>query len=536
MADKKKKVFGSKDTTTPRRPVILKSDRETSKEPSKEKQEVQPTFILKTREQSTPKEERANEPTLKTPSDGDGPQISKIAQNENKEKKTEQKTVPPVKPMTEPVKLLTENLEFNTAALEFLQDASTNYLVIGIVGTQGVGKSTILNLVAQNKLPPDLCDQILRSHEMPDQPYDGEIGIENQMENLDLVRPQEEKGTDSILKFKVQDIEQIERGVHCTKGVDMYVTNDRVILLDCQALWSISLIDESNANPHTARSGNVVTVDCLQIASFLMAVCHVLIATQDWFTDYHFIRCIQAAEMLKPSLSASNSSVAQENPESSNTGECHPHLLLLHNRCQLEDFTPESIRVMQDLYRKAFQKSNLQLNSGMYMYSDSNKNGLNVDAVCKGYSIDKCGAPINLFLLPEIYHDHVDNKNGLNVDSVCKGYSIDKCGAPINLFLLPEIYHDHVCKGYSIDKCGAPINLFLLPEIYHDHDNREIYRGHPSFAQLAARLRWMLLGVNRHQITSTPNLSERGWFHYSSKAWETIRKCTFFLEYERFLP
>ncbi|KAJ2951810.1 hypothetical protein O0L34_g13973 [Tuta absoluta] len=474
MADKKKKVFGAKDTATPRRPVILKSDRETPKEPSKEKQEIQPTFILKTREQSTPKEERTNEPSLKTPSDGDGPQISKIAQNENKEKKTEHKTVPPVRPMTEPVKLLTENLEFNTAALEFLQDASTNYLVVGIVGTQGVGKSTILNLIAQNSNVPDLCDQILRSHEMPEQPYDsGEIGIENQMENLDLHRPQEEKTKTSIFKFKVQDIEQIERGVHCTKGVDMYITNDRVILLDCQALWSISLIDESNANPHTARSGNVVTVDCLQIASFLMAICHVLIATQDWFTDYHFIRYIQAAEMLKPSLSASSSSVNPDHSESSNTGECHPHLLLLHNRCQLEDFTPESIKAMQDLYRKAFQKSNLQLNSGMYMYSDSNKNGLNVDAVC---------------------------------------------------------------KGYSIDMCGPPINLFLLPEIYHDHDNREIYRGHPSFPQLATRLRWMLLGVNRHQMTSTPNLSERGWFHYSNKAWETIRKCTFFLEYERFLP
>lgn len=56
-------------------------------------------------------------------------------------------------------------------------------------------------------------------------------------------------------------------------------------------------------------------------------------------------------------------------------------------------------------FRKAFQKSELQLNSGMYMYSDSNKNGLHVDNVRKGYSVEACGAPINLFLLPEIYSD-----------------------------------------------------------------------------------------------------------------------------------
>lgn len=73
-------------------------------------------------------------------------------------------------------------------------------------------------------------------------------------------------------------------------GVDMYITNDRVILLDCQALWSPSLIEETSANPITVRSANIVTVDCLQIASFLMAICHVLIPVQDWFTDYNFIR------------------------------------------------------------------------------------------------------------------------------------------------------------------------------------------------------------------------------------------------------
>ncbi|XP_026330791.1 protein SMG9-like [Hyposmocoma kahamanoa] len=478
MADKKKKVFASKDLATPRRPVILKSDRETPKEPAKEKQEIQPTIILKTREQSTPKEERPLSPkTLKAQSlEADGPHISKIAQNENKEKKTiEQKPPPPLKLMTEPIKLLDENLEFNNAALEFLQDSSTNYLVVGIIGTQSVGKSMILNLIALNTPTEDLCSQILHSHETSDSQYEmNETAIDSQMEILEFADIHEsKKKVDNIFKFKMQDIEQIERGVHCTKGVDMYVTTDRVILLDCQALWSPSLIDETNTNPVTSRSANVVTVDCLQVASFLMAICHVVIAVQDWFTDYNILRYIQTAEMLKPSLSASSSVASQESSESTASGESSPHLLLLQNRCQLEDFTPEAVKIMQDVYRKAFQKSNLQLNSGMYLYSDTNKNGLNVDKVC---------------------------------------------------------------KSYSVDTCGTPINLFLLPEIYPDYDNREIYRGHPTFEHLAKRLRWMVLGVNRHQITNVPNLSERSWFHYCNKAWETIRKCTFFMEYERFLP
>ncbi|CAK1543062.1 unnamed protein product [Leptosia nina] len=201
-----------------------------------------------------------------------------------------------------------------------------------------------------------------------------------------------------------------------------------------------------------------------------MSVCHVLIAVQDWFTDYSFIRYIQTAEMLKPSLSASS---ANQETESHSSGESHPHLLLLHNRCNLEDYLPNSVKSMQDFYRQAFQRSNLQLNSGMYLYSDSNKNGNNIDSIS---------------------------------------------------------------KAYSVEICGRPINLFLLPEIYEDYDNKDIYRGHPAFGELAKRLRWIILGVNRHQITNVPNISEKGWFHFCNKTWESIKKCTFFLEYERFLP
>ncbi|XP_047533724.1 nonsense-mediated mRNA decay factor SMG9-like [Vanessa atalanta] len=477
MADKKKKIITTKESiTTPRRPVILKSDRDVPKDQSKEKNEKDkpPTFILKTREQSTPKEERPLSP--KSQADIESPHPSKITQNE-KEKK-DQKSNAVFKLMAEPVKLLDENLEFNSAALEFLNDSNSNYLVVGILGTQGVGKSMILNLIAQNEVGSDLCTQILQSHEVSIEPSleSSEIPVENQLESLSFSETPEEKPQDvrNIFKFKMQDIEYIERGVNCTKGVDMYITNDRIILLDCQPLWSPSLIEETSTNPVTARSANIMTVDCLQIASYLMSICHVLITVQDWFTDYNFIRYIQTAEMLKPTLSASNAvNTNQESSESTSSGESHPHLLILHNRCQLEDYTPKAVETMQDLYRKAYQRSNLQLNSGMYMYSDTNKNGLNIDSVC---------------------------------------------------------------KSYNVRTCGTPINLFLLPEIYDDFENRDIYRGHPPFEELAKRLRWMILGVNRHQITNVPNLSEKGWFQYCNKAWETIRKCTFFMEYERFLP
>lgn len=82
------KLFFFKDSA-PRRAVILKSDRDT-KEQSKEKteKEKQPTIILKTREQSTPKEDRPQSPKSSKPISDDGPVPCKIAHNGNKEKRS----------------------------------------------------------------------------------------------------------------------------------------------------------------------------------------------------------------------------------------------------------------------------------------------------------------------------------------------------------------------------------------------------------------------------------------------------------------
>lgn len=475
MADKKKKIITltTKESTPVKRPVILKSDRETSKDPLKEKSEREkpPTILLKAREPSTPKDQRPS-----SPKPVDDSQPSKIAQNENKEKKTIEQKIQTIVKMKEPVKLVDENLEFNSSAVEFLQDACTNYLVIGIIGSQGVGKSMIMNLIAHDKDFDDICNNILLSHENQSSVPSEEDAIVAPMDNLSFTDKCDSKKYDEIndFKFKMQDIDQIEKGLHCTKGIDMYVTDDRIILLDCQPLWSPSLLEESSLSSSIiARSVNTFTVECLQLTSYLIAICHVLIAVQDWFTDYNFLRYIQAAEMLKPSLASPHAQSAQDGGEACNNGDNNPHFLLLHNRCQLEDFIPENVKYMQELYKKVFQKSNLQLNSGLYLYNDTNKNGMNIE--------------------------------------------------PIS-------------KGYNVDKCGLPINLFLLPEIYDDFENKDIYRGHPSFEKLAERLRWMVLGVQRHQITNNSYTSEKSWFHYCNKTWETIRKCTFYMEYERFLP
>lgn len=82
----------------------------------------------------------------------------------------------------------------------------------------------VLNLIAQNVPVNDLCTQILNSHEVVnEQTFEAShpTPIESQMENLSFAEVQEKKDQEdrNIFKFKMQDLEHIERGVHCTKGI-----------------------------------------------------------------------------------------------------------------------------------------------------------------------------------------------------------------------------------------------------------------------------------------------------------------------------
>lgn len=93
-----------------------------------------------------------------------------------------------------------------------------------ILGTQGVGKSMILNLIAHDKPFDDVCSQILKSHEIPSEPAtEDDASTLEQMDNLSIIDDKDSKKYDEstypYFKFKMQDMDEIERGIHCTKGI-----------------------------------------------------------------------------------------------------------------------------------------------------------------------------------------------------------------------------------------------------------------------------------------------------------------------------
>lgn len=97
--------------------------------------------------------------------------------------------------------------------------------ILPFSGTQSVGKSMILNLIALNTPTNDLSSQILHYHETTDIQYEmNDVTMDSQVEPHEFGDvPENKKKGDNMFKFKMQDIEQIERGVHCTKGKEVFL-------------------------------------------------------------------------------------------------------------------------------------------------------------------------------------------------------------------------------------------------------------------------------------------------------------------------
>ncbi|RWS06811.1 SMG9-like protein [Dinothrombium tinctorium] len=134
------------------------------------------------------------------------------------------------------------------------------FKVISAVGTQSVGKSSVLNQIAGSNVFKVHTDN-------------GE--------------------SDLLLK-------------HCTHGIDLHITRERLFLLDSQPLLSASILDDyikSGITPCTLNSDSsepetYVYITSLQLVSCLLAICDYMIVVSDWALDFHLIKLIATAMMM----------------------------------------------------------------------------------------------------------------------------------------------------------------------------------------------------------------------------------------------
>ncbi|KAK3738536.1 hypothetical protein QZH41_012047, partial [Actinostola sp. cb2023] len=333
------------------------------------------------------------------------------------------------------VKMLDENLHWADSALEILADQS-DFLVVGAIGLQGVGKSTILSMLA---------------------------GASPKTEPRSYL-------------FAPQSKQNQELGLHQTSGLNIAVTSERVILLDTQPLLSPSMLDHLIHHDRSIPSDystpeNYHEMQSLQIVTFLLTVCHVILVVQDWFTDVNLLRLLRSAEMLKPSSVPHSSSHESSSGSSTadNAEDHYPEVVFVYNKVTREDFHPENISAVHDVTSTLFQHSRLKLRSGMSMLGSG--------------------------LLP--YNTLLTSCDDVNV---------------------------HLMPAYESSPNGHHSGNGVLPS----------YKGYPGFEPVIKTLRNQVFSTHRHPLTQH-NLTEKNWFHYAARSWDTIRKSSLISEYNRLL-
>ncbi|XP_065056702.1 nonsense-mediated mRNA decay factor SMG9-like isoform X2 [Rhopilema esculentum] len=311
----------------------------------------------------------------------------------------------------------------------------TDFVVVGVVGYQGVGKSTILSMLGDSK-------------------------------NEDALK--------SGLLFRSQSKQDVEKSLHRTEGIDMFVTPERLIFLDTQPLMSPSILDrflrhERKVPSDFGTAETCVEMQSLQILTFLFAVCHVVLVVTDHFSDNSLLKLLKTAEMLKPSTVAHSGQEGSSASNAENLDEYFPHIVLVHNRCDHKMFDAKQLNHVCQTVDKFFGQSRLKLRGSASI---------------------------------------------------------------IRTEILP-------CAKLKLLSDFQDLNIFMLPE-YDERESQDpkllvtTYRGHPSFSLLVSALRHQLLSIPRQHLTHHP-LTERSWFHYAARTWDSIKKSPLLSEYQRLL-
>jgi len=338
----------------------------------------------------------------------------------------------------ESTNLIDGNFMWNDKGFEFLLDQS-DFLVIGCVGMQGAGKSTLLSFIAGEDI-----------------------------QNIEKMR----------YVFRPQKKVDMEKCMHRTVGIDMYVTKERLILLDTQPLLSPAMLDQylryDRKVPSEFTTAEIcLEVQALQVLTFLYTVCNIVIVAQDHFNDFNLMNLLKTAEILKPSTISSHNTDTNSSSKPDDFNEFFPYLVFAYTCCENDAYDIEIVHGMCDVICKVFNNSRLRVTGSASMIR----------------------TPVLPYRHSDKFCSHINT----------------------NLFFIPSIYK--TTPEGDIDDSNNPLSK---------------YTSHASLQTLIRILRQQLASAPREPLTHHI-LSERNWFHYAARTWEAVKKSNLIGEYHRLL-
>ncbi|KAI8974737.1 hypothetical protein BDB01DRAFT_806294 [Pilobolus umbonatus] len=232
---------------------------------------------------------------------------------------------------------LYQSNKFNTeSVLKKLSD-HPGHFVIGIIGKQGVGKSTLLSHFTQqpdNAFSTQSCDDFL------------------------------------------------EEG-HQTVGIDMYITPERAILLDTEPILCWTVLEKALDGSLDGLHPDLwLEMEAIYQILFLYSICNVVIVTTEGAEiDMNVLLLLQRAEMLKFNI--------PEFPLLTGHQETnvYPELVFVCNKCTRDEFEWRHYETLQSVLHSFFESSQLKT-EGLISLSEV-------------LLLFKRTHPVNLFFLPD---------------------------------------------------------------------------------------------------------------------------------------
>uniref|UniRef100_A0A915PZZ2 Protein SMG9 n=1 Tax=Setaria digitata TaxID=48799 RepID=A0A915PZZ2_9BILA len=232
------------------------------------------------------------------------------------------------------VRLLSDTMDFTDVVADYLSTTNTVFTVIGIIGPQGSGKSTLLSMLAGN-------------------------------DHMDMYRH---------YAFRPASREAVECCRYQSQKISVYVTKSRMILLDCQAISSASVLNHllATSSLDSGRSGGAKAVELcrgfaalsgevesLHLTAFLLQVCHTVILSVDWFVDIDVIRHVRTAEMLRVTPTHYSPETVKYKPNRK------INFVLAHQRAKSEDFQPRNVKNRAKILECLFSDSQLSIKNAI---------------------------------------------------------------------------------------------------------------------------------------------------------------------------
>ncbi|KAH9249899.1 hypothetical protein BASA81_012390 [Batrachochytrium salamandrivorans] len=374
--------------------------------------------------------------------------------------------------------------------------------VIGVLGRAGVGKSTLLSSMTNSKVFP------VQGHDRRSSLPETKAAVPNE-----------------------------------TCGVDLYVTPERVVFLDTQAvlpLQSSSTHARGSLYTHSGdarsqRSDPPVQTDSAKLSLFMVSVCHVILLVSDTHHDSELYRLIRNAESIRSTEASLSKSAAPMPPRQSSapnimhassgqkpvsslqpapisTEIFWPHIALVYNKCKPEMLIPQSMCRSWKSFSRSFKNTDF---NAFNLFSSTCLTERTVD-------FEKLKA---LRLQRQSAHD-----SSLADVSGTKNSTEDHDTADASI---GNVY----CLPYQAKPLSS-IDLNLSLDELMSSSRGTIAR----FDVLVKQLRDILLGIPRlptstgtdssHTSRHEPigrhyMMSERDWIRSAARTWECIRKHDF---------